>query len=73
MSEWDDLDCAFRHLRLSVVSMLDRFEVFGQEWSAAVERAYLGTHRRLPGSPRTRRLRKKRLDRLLAWDRGERR
>jgi hypothetical protein len=40
---------------------------FADAWYATAEREYLVCHRRLPGSKRTERLRKKRRAVVLAW------
>src|SRR5690606_25236474 len=42
-------------------------EAFGAAWCSAAESEYLRHHRRLPGSNRTARLRKKRRAKVLAW------
>jgi hypothetical protein len=38
-----------------------------RDWYSAVESAYLESHRRLPGSDRTARMRKKRRAKVLEW------
>jgi predicted metal-dependent hydrolase len=42
-------------------------EAMRTHWYAGMETAYLESHRRLPGSHRTARLRKKRRSKVMAW------
>jgi hypothetical protein len=78
MNELERLDRACRGLPpafATIAEVMRQAQAFAQAFErayrAAIEQAYLRTHRRLPGSPRTRRWRKKRLARLMAWEQGE--
>lgn len=48
-------------------SASEALRVFAESWVGLAEHCYLQHHRRLPGSLRNRRLRKKRQTKVLAW------
>lgn len=52
-----------RQARLAVMA-------FGSEWQGFAEQVYLQHHRRLPGSMRTCRLKKKRCTKVFVWFEG---
>lgn len=62
---------AFASLEPAVRELAQSFQRFGNEFYGLAEPAYLSRFGKLPGSLRTKRLRKKRQRMVVAWFMGE--
>ncbi len=63
----EKFEAAMKALQCSVEEFIKHLAKFTVEWIIQAHKTYRLHHSRLPGSTRTARLRKKRLNRVLEW------
>ena len=67
MAPFNEMDQGFAAAFSAAQKAADGVNSFGIWYAFFAERLYIQSHQRLPGSDRTKRLRKKRKTRVLCW------